>query len=48
MSEQRLTHVTYSRALLEVFNNHKYLWDDAGTKTTLPITPAYDSGPGPG
>ena len=34
-AEQRQTYGTYSEALLEVLNNHKYLWNDARTKAAL-------------
>eukprot|EP00435_Cladocopium_sp_Y103_P009415 s1300_g2.t1 len=34
-SEQRATYGTFQVALLEVLNNHKYLWNDARTKAVL-------------
>ena len=34
-AEQRQTYPTFSDALLEVLNNHKYLWNDARTKAVL-------------
>ncbi|CAE7938879.1 unnamed protein product, partial [Symbiodinium necroappetens] len=35
LSEQRATYTAFSQALLEVLNNHKYLWNDARTSVTL-------------
>ena len=35
LSEQRATYTAFSQALLEVLNNHKYLWNDARTSATL-------------
>ena len=34
-AEQRETYPTYQLALLEVLDNHKYLWNDARTKAQL-------------
>ena len=34
-SEQRETYGSFQEALLEVINNHKYLWNDARTKAVL-------------
>lgn len=34
-AEQRETYATFSAALLEVLNNHKYLWNDARAKAVL-------------
>lgn len=34
-AEQRTTYGTYQLALLEVLNNHKYLWNDARTRAIL-------------
>ena len=35
MEEKRSSFKTYSEALLEVLNNHKYLWNDARCQVTL-------------
>ena len=35
LSEQRASYTAFSQALLEVLNNHKYLWNDARTSVTL-------------
>ena len=35
LSEQRTTYTAFSQALIEVLNNHKYLWNDARTSVTL-------------
>ncbi|CAE7809987.1 unnamed protein product, partial [Symbiodinium necroappetens] len=35
LSEQRATYTAFSQALIEVLNNHKYLWNDARTSVTL-------------
>ena len=35
LSAQRATYTAFSQALLEVLNNHKYLWNDARTSVTL-------------